>query len=167
MVSAKKKRWLEAAASVRLAIAFDPADRSFKSGFADVQAHVHQMRAEELIKQANASWDDRSRQEALGLYEEALHYRPSDPQMNDRAAQLCLEIRELDRALEYAETATEVCPEVGDYHRTLGLVFRAQGLREKAMVALSEAIRLSPEDARASQQLASMRQGKMRTGGKR
>jgi curved DNA-binding protein CbpA len=167
MVSAKKKRWLEAAASIRLAIAFDPTDRSFKSAFADVQAHVHQMRAEELIEQANASWDDRSRQEALGLYEEALLYRPSDPQMNDRAAQLCLEIRELDRALEYAEIATQVCPEVGDYHRTLGMVFRAQGLREKAKAALKEAIRLDPEDARASEQLASLREGKRKTGGMR
>ena len=132
-----------------------------------MQAHVHQVRAEELIEQANASWDDRSRQEALRLYEEALHYRPSDPQMNDRAALLCLEIRELDRALEYAEIATEVCPEVGDYHRTLGLVYRAQGLREKATAALNEAIRLDPEDARASEQLTSMRRGRARIGGMR
>jgi cytochrome c-type biogenesis protein CcmH/NrfG len=47
------------------------------------------------------------------------------------------------------------------------MVFRAQGLREKAKAALTEAIRLDPEDARASEQLASLREGKRKTGGMR
>ncbi len=165
MVSAKRERWAEAAASVRLAIAFDPFDDRFKAEFANVQAHVHQMRADELLAQANASWDDSSRQDALKLYEEALHYRPSDAEMNDRAATLCLELREFDKAREYAETACDVNPDAGNYRTTLGTVYRAQGIREKAEAAFKEALRLG--DPKAEQQLASLRNRRGKRGGNR
>jgi len=170
MVSKKKERWLEAAASVRLAIAFDPGCDEYRKGFGEVQARVHQLRAADLLEQAKGAWDDSARQEAMQLYEEALHYRPGDPEVNDRAAQLALEIHELDRAREYAETACEVEPEVAGYRVTLARVYGQQGLRDKAKAALEEAIRLDPDDSQARVELESMQRRGRRvrgTGGMR
>jgi tetratricopeptide (TPR) repeat protein len=169
-VSVHKECWLEAAAGIRLAIAFDPWCDEYKTGFAEIQAKVHQMRAAELLEKANASWDDSARQEALRLYEEALHYRPCDPEANHRAAQLALEVKELDRAREYAEAACEMSPEVGGYHRTLSRVYRAQGLRDRAKAELEEVVRLDPQDSEARDELRSLqRRGHQatRSGGKR
>jgi curved DNA-binding protein CbpA len=170
MVSVHKEWWLEAAAGARLAIAFDPWCDEYKASFAEIQAKVHQMRAAELLEKANASWDDSARHEALRLYEEVLHYRPCDPEANHRAAQLALEVEELDRASEYAEAACEMNPEVGGYRRTLSRVYRAQGLREKAKAELEEAVRLDPEDSEARDELRSLRRRggqAMNTGGMR
>ena len=170
MVSKKKERWLEAAASVRLAIAFDPGCDEYRKGFGEVQARVHQLRATDLLEQAKGAWDDSARQEALQLYEEALHYRPGDPEVNDRAAQLVLEVNELERAREYAETACELAPEVAGYRVTLARVYGQQGLADRAKSALNEALRLDPDSSQASKELESMRRRGRRakgTGGMR
>jgi curved DNA-binding protein CbpA len=157
IVSRHKERWVEAAASMRLAIAFDPWCGEYRQAFGEVQARVHQVRAAELLEKAKGAWDDRARHDALLLYEEALHYRPSDPEVNDRAAQLAIETDELDRAREYAETACEVEPDVARYRVTLARVFRRQGLVEKARGVLEEALRLDPEDSQVSEELRSLR----------
>jgi tetratricopeptide (TPR) repeat protein len=170
MVSKKKERWIEAAASVRLAIAFDPGCDEYRKGFGEVQARVHQLRAADLLEQANGAWDDSARQEAMQLYEEALHYRPGDPEVNDRVAQLALEFNEPDRAREYAETACEVEPEVAGYRVTLARVYWHQKLADKAMAALDEAKRLDPNDSKVKEALESMRRRGRRsksTGGRR
>lgn len=135
-----EKRWLEAAASMRLAIAFDPSNPEYKTGFAEIQADVHRVRAEKLIEQAAGE----AQADALKLLEEALNYRPLDVQVNSRAAELCLELNELDRAREYAETLCEVEPDVAAHHVLLARTLRQQGLREKARGALDRAAELDP-----------------------
>ena len=146
MVSAKRERWLEAAASARLAIAFDPWCDEYKRGFAEVQSHVHGIRAAKLLEEAKGTFDDSARKEALHLYEEALAFRPRDAALNARAAQLALELNELDRAREYAEAACEACPDLKDYRVILAHVCGKQGLVERAMEAFKEAHRLDPKD---------------------
>jgi curved DNA-binding protein CbpA len=170
MVSKQKERWLEAAASIRLAIAFDPGCDEYRKGFGELQARVHQLRAADLLEQAKGALDDSARHQAMKLYEEALHYRPGDPEVNDRAAQLALELNHLDRARDYAETACEVAPEVAGYRVTLARVYSGQGLSEKAKTTLEEAIRLDPDDLQAREELESMRRRGLRakkTGGMR
>ncbi len=170
MVSAKRERWLEAAASVRLAIAFDPWCDEYKQGFAEVQVRVHGIRAAELLEQAKGAFDDSARQKALRLYEEALAFRPNDAETNDRAAQLALEINEIDRAREYAETACEVSPDEKMYHHTLARVYRRQGLAQKVVAALEAVLRIDPKDESARGEIESLRRrGRRveRTGGKR
>jgi curved DNA-binding protein CbpA len=146
MVSAKKGRWLEAGASVRLAIAFDPWNDEYKHGFAEVQAQVHQVRADELLHEADASLDANAQQQAMQMYEEALGYRPCDPEINEKAARLALELGDLDAAREYAETACEVSPQLASPHRLLGKVLRRSGLRDKAKDALKRALEIDPDD---------------------
>ena len=78
-VAQHKGSWNEAASCIRLAIAFDPWTDEYKEAFGEVLAQVNRLRAAELFEQARGAWDERSGREALRLFEEAIHYRPSDP----------------------------------------------------------------------------------------
>lgn len=145
MVSAKRQSWLEAAASIRLAIAFDPWNDEYKREFAKMQAQVHEARAAELLREADASLSSHAQTEAMRLYEEALSYRPCDPEINQRAALLACEIGELDAAREYAETACEVDPDAASVHCTLGRVLMRMGLLEKAGGEFRRALAIDPD----------------------
>jgi len=145
MISAKKGRWIEAGASVRLAIAFDPWNDEYKNGFAEVQAQVHHVRANELLHDADASLDANSQQQAMRMYEEALSYRPCDPEINEKAARLALELGDLDAAREYAETACEANPRLASTHLVLGKVLVRQGVFDKAKERLQRALEIDPD----------------------
>ena len=164
MIAARRENWKEAAASVKLAIAFDPWNDEYKGGFARVQTEVHQLRAEELLAKAKDSWDDKSHAEALHLLEEVLHYRPTDAHVNERAALTAVALNDLDKAREYAENACELEPDSAAYQRTFGMVLRRAGLKDKAIAAFETALRLEPGDAEASEQLEAMRRGRRRVG---
>jgi curved DNA-binding protein CbpA len=140
--AAHQKRWLEAAASMRLAIAFDPVEPEYKVAFAEIQADVHRVRADALIEQADGS---SAQADALKLLEEALHYRPCDLALNRRAALLCLDLGEAARAQEYAETLCEVDPDDAANHALLARVLRRLGHRKRAADALRRARELDPE----------------------
>lgn len=152
LVAAKGRRWLEAAGGMRLAIAFDPWNAEYKSGFAEIQADVHRARADELIEMAS---DETAQAEALKLLEEALHYRPCDAAANARAAALCLELNEVERAREYAESACELAPDDVGSHVLLARALRRGGQAEAAVEALGRALAL---DRNHPEALAEQRQ---------
>jgi len=164
-VSSHQGNWKEAAACIRLAIAFDPWDDGYKERFGEIQVEVNRQRAEDLLSEADGAWDARSRTEALGLYDEVLHYRPADHAAHDRAAQLAFELEDLERALEYADRACELAPDAAVYHLTRGRVLRRQGLRKKAIEAFGAARRLDPDDPRAHEAIRKLRQSSGRTTG--
>jgi curved DNA-binding protein CbpA len=137
------QRWLEAAASARLAIAFDPWNPEYKTGFVEVQAHVNRERAVQLLEEAR---DSETRSEAMKLLEEAIHYRPLDPVANARAADLALSMNDLDPALEYASAAVEIEPEVAANQVLLARVLRRTGDMKSAKLALKRASKLAPDD---------------------
>lgn len=156
-ISAQKGNWAEAAASIRLAIAFDPWNETYKEAFGDVQAEVNQIRAQELLEKASGARDERSHAEALRLYEEAMHYRPTDAEIHDRAATLAIEASDLESALEYAERACELAPEVPGYLLTYGRILRREGRRPEAREALERARRLDPTNQILMEELDKLR----------
>jgi curved DNA-binding protein CbpA len=156
-VSAHQNRWIEASASMRLAIAFDPWNPEYKDGFARIQLNVHGLRALELLEQAENAG---SRGDSMRLLDEALGYRPMDPQVNARAAKLALQLGEVERALEYAETVVEIEPDSAAHHILHARALRRLGRRSEAQRALDQAARLDPnapevkaERLRANQRL--------------
>ena len=165
LVAGHQKNWKEAAACIRLAIAFDPWTETYKESFGEIQVEVNRQRAEELLSEADGAWDASSRSEALALYDEVLHYRPADDQAHGRAAQLAIELEEFERALEYAERACELSPDTAAHHFTRGRALRRQGLRKKAIEAFDAARRLDPDDPRAQQEIRKLRQRSERTPG--
>jgi len=142
-VSAHQDRWIDAAVSVRLAIAFDPWNKEYKEGFGKIQSNVHRLRAVDLLKQAE---DAGCQAEAMRLLEESIGYQPMDPVANARAAKLALELGELDHAREYAETACEVEPDVVRHHVILCRTLRRMGRTQAAREALEQATNLDAAD---------------------
>jgi curved DNA-binding protein CbpA len=142
-VAAHQQSWLEAAASVRLAIAFDPWNAEYKDGFAKIQMNAHGVRATDLVREAENAG---SSKDALRLLEEAVGYRPMDPEVNARAARLALELGELDHAREYAETVCEIEPDEASHHVVMCRVLRRMGRVQEANGALEKAAALAPKD---------------------
>jgi curved DNA-binding protein CbpA len=167
LVAAHKQRWMEAAASARLAIAFDPWSDEYKKRFAELQTRVSEIRSVDLIKRAEAAAHNVP-QEALRLFEEALHLHPHDPVVNARAAEVALETGDLSLAREYAERACELRSDVAAYQRTLGRVLAKEGLRDKALAAFERALKLAPKDAKTAEEIKKLRSSmRRRLGGKR
>jgi curved DNA-binding protein CbpA len=157
MAAFHAERWLEAAGSVRLAIAFDPENDAFKGAFSDVQRRAHEERARVLLKEADGAANLGDWKEALRLSEEALHFRAFDAALNDKTARLALKLGgDLRKAKEYALAACELEPEVAPYRRTLGQVYKAAGLAANARRELQNALRLDPADAESKQELKSL-----------
>jgi len=141
--AAHEKRWLEAAASARLAIAFDPITPDYQQHFASIQADVHAARADELLAEADGS---AAKTDALRLLEEAVHYRPADAALQARAALVALDAGDLARAREFAEGARELEPDVAAHAVTLCRVHRRRGDPRAARAALSAAVAIAPSD---------------------
>ena len=95
--------------------------------------------------------------DALKMLEEALAYRPLDVKVNQKAAELCLELREFDKAREYADTLCDVEPGEASSHVLRARVLRCQGLREKAREALDRATELDPNHPDVAAELAQLR----------
>jgi curved DNA-binding protein CbpA len=152
------ERWLEASASVRLAIAFDPQNEAYKEGFADVVLKANEIRSAQILNEAQGALDDRQPAEALALYEEALHLRPHDPEINHKAAHLGLVVgADLRKAKEFASTACEVEPDNAKHHRLLGQIYKAANLTANARREIETALRLDPKDSEAKAALKSLK----------
>ena len=154
MAAFKKERWLEAAGSVRLAIAFDPDNESYRGAFSDVQRKAHEERARALLKEADGAFELSDYKDALRLYEEALHYRAFDAELSHKTGRLAWKLgSDLRKAKEYAMAACELAPDNALYHRTLGQIYKAAGLGANAKRELQTALRLDPKDVEAKQEL--------------
>jgi hypothetical protein len=157
MVAAKRERWQEAAPSLRLAIAFDPWNDSYRARFSDILSHDYEQQAAKLLDPDGGAVDPADKNEAFRLLEEVLIHRPADPEVNHRAALLALDIRELERATEYAEAACELCPDSTEKRLTLVRVLAANGLLEKARSVLTEAARLDPKNEEVQAEFEKLR----------
>jgi len=154
MASFAAGRWLEAAGGVRLAIAFDPWNAIYKEQFGDVQRKAHEERAKQLVSEAEGSMEMRQYKEALGLYEEAIFFRPHDAELNHKAARLAFVLGEdLKKAKEWAAAACELQPDVASHRKTLGQIYKSAGLVANARRELEAAIRMDPKDAEARDEL--------------
>jgi curved DNA-binding protein CbpA len=157
MAAFKKERWLEAAGSVRLAIAFDPSNEEYRSAFSDVQRKAHEERARVLLKEADGAYELGDYKDALRLYEEALHYRAFDAELSHKTGRLAWKLgADLKKAKDYAMAACELAPDNALYRRTLGQIYKAAGLTANAKRELQTALRLDPKDAESRQELKAL-----------
>ena len=158
---------LEAASSIRLAIAFDPHEQLYKTTFAEIQVGISDTRIDELLKDAKnwkgtAEWTS-----GLKHCEEVLLHRPHDPELNETAARCALGLRDFDEAREYADRAIEHSPDVGRYHRTLAEVLGGSGDRGHAIRELELALELDSGDDEARKLLERWKPRRAVHGGKK
>jgi len=157
--SQRAGRLLEAEASIRIAISFDPARAEFKEALGGLRIQAAGARATKLLATPIARMSDGELREAWTLLEDVLIYRPHDPELNERAARVCLQLDKFDLAQEYAETLIERTPEVAGAHTLMGQIRRKQGDLEAAMAAFEAALKLDENDLDARRALASVRIG--------
>jgi curved DNA-binding protein CbpA len=157
MAAFRAERWLEAAASVRLALAFDPANEAHREAFGQIQQKAHEMRAAQLVREAEAALEIREYPRALAAFEECLQFRPHDADLHHRAARLAqLAGGDLRKAKEWAALACELAPDEAPYRRTLGQIYKAAGLDANARRELRRALELDPRDEESRAELAGL-----------
>ena len=158
-ISQTAGRLKEAEANIRIAISFDPARAEFKEALGSIRIQAAGARATKLLAGPSERMSDGDLREALTLLEDVLIYRPHDPQLNDRAARVCLQLGKLDAALDYAQTLLERSPDVAQHHTLLGRIHRERGDKELAVCAFEAALKCDEEELEARRALASMRIG--------
>jgi curved DNA-binding protein CbpA len=152
-----REHWPEAAGSVRLAIAFDPANEVYRERFVEVQRRAHEERATTLLKKAESALEMRDYRDALSHFEEAIHYRPYDAELCFRAARLAWQVADdLKKAKDMAASACELDPGNAAYHRTLGQIYAAAGFESNARRELQTALEIDPRDKEAKSALRAL-----------
>ncbi|MFP8881096.1 MAG: DnaJ domain-containing protein [Myxococcota bacterium] len=163
MIAVHRGRWEEAAQCVRLAIAFDPWNDEYRAEFAEIQVKSHQQRVDRMLDEDAEGWGAGNVGNALKLVEEILAYRPADSAANHQAARLALSTGANDRALEYAQAASDLCPDSAPIRLTLAKAMRRCGMSEKAMSELKTAAELDPENSEIRTELYELRRARLRS----
>jgi curved DNA-binding protein CbpA len=158
-LSQRNGRLQEAEANIRIAISFDPMRAEFKEALGSLRIQMAGARATKLLASPSDRMSDSELREALQLLEDVLIYRPHDPELNDRAARVCLRLGKLEPAQEYAETCIERFPDVAAHHALLGRIYREKGDLDAAMQEFETALKHDAEDLEAQRALASVRIG--------
>jgi len=147
----------EAEAGIRIAITFDPTRAEFKEALGALRIRAAGDRATKLLATPSDRMSEAELRDALQLIEDVLPYRPHDPELNARAAQVCLQLEMYDDAVEFAQTLLEGAPEIAGHHSLLGRIERAKGDLKAAKKAFGDALELDPDDLEARRAIASMR----------
>lgn len=157
--SQQSGRLTEAEASLRIAISFDPGRSEFKEALGSLRMAAAGTRATQLLAKPSDRMSSGELFEALSLLEDVLPYRPHDPELNERAARVCLQLGRLDDAREYADTLLLRSPESAPAHMLLGRIHRDCGEMDEAVSAFEKALKFDEEDLEARRALASARIG--------
>ena len=152
-------RLSEAEASIRIAISFDPGRSEFKEALGTIRIQAAGARATKLLASPSERMSDGELREVLNLLEDVLIYRPHDPDLNDRAARVCLQLGKLDLASGYVETLIERTPDSAACHTLAGRIYRERNDLDAAGIAFETALKLDEEDLDARRALASLRIG--------
>ncbi|HEB88963.1 MAG TPA: tetratricopeptide repeat protein [Deltaproteobacteria bacterium] len=157
--SLRAGRLAEAEANIRIAISFDPGRAEFKEALGSLKIQAAGARASKLLASPSERMSKAELWEALGLLEDVLMYRPHDPELNERAARVCLQLEKYDAAREFAETLVERTPDDSGFHALLGKILRGAGDPSGALEAFERALKLDEDNQEARRGLASLRIG--------
>lgn len=103
---------------------------------------------------ASLLMDQGQSEEAIRLYEEALHYAPDNPLiMNNLAWCLARNDQDLNRAERLARQAVVRAPNRAEFWDTLGMVQQMAGKPAQAAASYGQALKLDPEMAQAKANL--------------
>ena len=152
----------ESLKNVKIALSFDPYNRTYKAKLRELELRHADLQVEEMLGDLTGLRDmtEERLEEAAEHLDCILAQRPLDIRITSKAAEVALERERLDEAMEYVQTAVEQEPDVASHHTTLGLVHRARKEIGHAKKAFERALELDSGDARAKKAMAAMRVGR-------
>ncbi len=160
--SERMGRFGEAAANLRLAVAFNPFNREYKRALGRLQAQIARDRIEELLGARSAGLADTEKGEARKLVQEMVLHRPKDPEIVGLAGRTYVELDDADRAEEYADRLESLLPDNGAHHRIRAMVHKLRGNKGHAVKELNKALELDANDTEARKLMAMLRGGSSR-----
>lgn len=150
-------RLTEAETNIRIAITFDPSRAEFKEALGALRIRAAGDRATKLLATPSDKMSANELRDALQLIEDVLPYRPHDPELNLRAALVCLQLEKFDEAVEYVQTLLETAPDHAGHHSLLGRIEQTRGDLRAARSAFEKALELDRNDLEARRFVTSMR----------
>jgi tetratricopeptide (TPR) repeat protein len=94
----------------------------------------------------------------LAAYTKLLQTDPTNPLRHDAVANLYLETRQLDAAIDHFRRSLALNPRSASTHYNLGYALASQGRRDAAIASFLDALRIDPDYAQAHNNLAAMLQ---------
>jgi Flp pilus assembly protein TadD len=143
---AEREDWPSAVRCVRMALAFAPRERSYHDGLAQWLPRANQEAARKARERGEKALLEGETAQALDAFAEALERSPTDAALAVQTAGLALQLRDFERAIQFAECAAALEERDVRTRKLLGMVLRAAGRREDARRALQRAWELDPKD---------------------
>ena len=143
---AEREDWSGAVGRVRMALAFAPRERPYHDGLAQWLPRANQEAACKARQRGESALLSGETAEALEAFAEALERSPTDAALAVQTAGLALQLRDFNRAIQFAECAAALEERDVRTRKLLGMVLRAAGKREEARRALQRAWELDPTD---------------------
>jgi curved DNA-binding protein CbpA len=156
LVSLRRKKHVDAIASIRLALAFDPSNKTYRDTLAQIELESVNSHLQDIRDNVD-KMDPAERKTALEVVEKGLAARPDDPESNHLAARLAVDLGEFARAQEFAERAIKGNPGESGYHATLSRVFEGLQQWPRAIAELKQATRLDPADSELTRRLKALK----------
>ncbi|MEZ4467860.1 MAG: hypothetical protein R3F43_26310 [bacterium] len=144
----RDEKFIEAAASLQLAMTYDPRNEAYRQAHEKVSERAHAIKADQLWKFGYMQESVARIDEAIDSYLEAVKLSPR-PNYCVHVAELMLSMdRDLHRAAELARIASDADPRNVEYLLLLGKIYERVGLAVKAAAVLERAQKLAPKDER-------------------
>jgi curved DNA-binding protein CbpA len=143
---AEREDWAGAVRCLRMALAFAPREPKYHDGMAQWLPRANQEAAVQARQRGESALLNGETQQALDAFSEALERSPTDAALAVQTAGLALQLRDFNRAIQFAECAAALEERDVRTRKLLGLVLRAAGKREEARRALQRAWELDPTD---------------------
>ncbi|MBI5508883.1 MAG: DnaJ domain-containing protein [Deltaproteobacteria bacterium] len=142
-----------AAASLKLAMAYDPKNSQYAAMFRDATSHSQLERARQLAEAGEAAVAAGNAAGAAAEFAKAFELTPHRVDLAIRAAEQFLAVGNTDAALRYATQAVEVAPNRMEARLTAATVMEKVGDRAGALVHARAATSLDKDDPRAKRVL--------------
>ncbi|MCA9526183.1 MAG: hypothetical protein KC549_07775 [Myxococcales bacterium] len=144
----RDEKFIEAAASLQLAMTYDPRNEAYRQAYEKVSERAHAIKADQLWKFGYMQESVARIDEAIDSYLEAVKLSPR-PSYCVHVAEMMLSMdRDLHRAAELARIASDADPRNVEYLLLLGKIYERVGLTVKAATVLERALKLAPKDER-------------------
>ena len=154
MIMKERGDWQRSVELVRLAITFDPREKSYHDALAELLPRVNVELALELRRKAQVLLARDDSAAALPFFEDAAKLEPTDAELANLVGVCALNVADLKKATEYTERAISLEENNPSFRKTRARIYRAANQPEEARKEFQRAWELDPLDEEVKAELA-------------